>query len=264
MYKWQQVKALRQQGVSIKKIARQLKLSKNTVRKHLRNNEPPEFKARQYNRLLEQYEGKIKRIPHVEPAILYQREIRRVSNDGYISWDGALYPVAMKYCLHQVRVEAEFGKTIKVYEMGGCLIAEHKARLFNKDIRPVHPEHEDMNTAYAEKKQAHRALSVRKFIETFKQTGQAYAEGLRASVTANLYWHIEEIMKYTEVYSISDVTAVLAECMEIGAYHKNSVKRLLEYREPQREPLKILNETYIPATVNIRRPLSDYKVEVTL
>ncbi len=33
MYKWQQVKALKAQGVSIKKIARKLKLSKNTVGK---------------------------------------------------------------------------------------------------------------------------------------------------------------------------------------------------------------------------------------
>ncbi|RMD58051.1 MAG: HTH domain-containing protein [Nitrospirae bacterium] len=36
MHKWYQVKILREQGVSIKKIARQLKLSKNTVRKYLR------------------------------------------------------------------------------------------------------------------------------------------------------------------------------------------------------------------------------------
>lgn len=36
--RWQQVKALKAQGVSIKKIARKLKLSKNTVRKYLSMN----------------------------------------------------------------------------------------------------------------------------------------------------------------------------------------------------------------------------------
>jgi len=204
----------------------------------------------------------LKRIPLVEPAMLYERVVRSVSNDGYISWDSALYPVAMKYSLQQVRVEAEFGKIIKVYEIGGSLIAEHKVRLFDKGIRPVHPEHEEINKAYIEKKEAHRALSVRKFIEAFGQTGQIYVEGLRTSVTANMYWHIEEIMKYTEVYSIADVTAVLVECIEIGAYHKNSVRRLLQSKVPCRIPMEIFNETYIPASVNIRRPLSDYKVEV--
>ena len=37
MYKWQQVKALRAKEESIKGIARQLNLSKNTVRKYLRS-----------------------------------------------------------------------------------------------------------------------------------------------------------------------------------------------------------------------------------
>lgn len=204
----------------------------------------------------------LKGIPLIEPAMLHNKPVRTVSNDGYISWDGALYPVAMGYCLQPVRVEAEFGKTIKVYDMGGSLLVEHKARLFNKGIRPVHPEHEDRNNAYMKKKESHRAESIKKFIETFQETGQTYTEGLRTSVTANIYWHIEEIMKYTMLYSISDVSSVLAECIEIGAYHKNSVRRLLECRAPKNHSLEILNELYIVPPVDIRRPLSAYKVEV--
>lgn len=203
---------------------------------------------------------KLNRIPSIEPAILYNRPVRTVSNDGYISWDGALYPVAMRQCLQRVRVEAEFGKIIKVYDKCGELIAEHNAMLFDKGIRPVHPEHEDINNAYIRKKEVYRAAAVRKFIETFEQTGQAYVEGLKTAVTFNMYWHVEEIIKYTSVYSIADVSAVLAECIEIGAYHKNSVRRLLECRKPQKQPLDILNETYIPSSVDIRRPLSDYRV----
>lgn len=206
----------------------------------------------------------LRALPWVEPAMLYHKEVRTVSNDGYISWNGALYPVAMSYCLQTVRVEAEFGKTLKVYDKGGSLLAEHKARLFEKGIRPVHPEHEARNEVFMKKKESHRAESVKKFIKTFEQAGQAYVEGLRSSVTANMYWHIEEIMKYTELYSIADVSSVLAECLEIGAYHKNSVRRLLECRAPQNRPLEILNTLYISAPVDIRRPLSDYKVEVPL
>lgn len=205
--------------------------------------------------------GVLKPMPMVEPALLYTKQVRAVSNDGYISWDGALYPVAMRYSLQTVRVEAEFGKTIKVYEMGGSLIVQHNARLFNKEIRPLHPEHEGINEAYIKKKESHRALSVKKFIETFGGNGQAYTEGLRTSVTANLYWHIEEIMKYTVLYNISDVGAVLAECIEIGAYHKNSVRRLLQSREPKNYPIEMLNSPHIVPLVDIRRPLCDYKVE---
>lgn len=94
----------------------------------------------------------LKRIPHIEPSALYDKPLRKVSNEGYISWDGALYPVAMKHCLKDVRVEAEFSKKIKVYDLAGQLIQEHPARLFDKGIRPVHPEHEEMNHAYRQKR----------------------------------------------------------------------------------------------------------------
>ena|GEM_PF-1833843 len=49
MYKWQQLKVLRAKGESIKEIARQPNLSKNTVRKYLRSSGPPEFKGCDYD-----------------------------------------------------------------------------------------------------------------------------------------------------------------------------------------------------------------------
>jgi transposase len=206
----------------------------------------------------------LKRIPLVEPAILYDKPIRKVSHDGYISWDGALYPMAMPHCLQNVRVEAEFGKKLKVYDMSGELIAEHNIRLFDKKVRPVHPEHEEINGSYMQKKETYRAETVKKFIETFQQTGSLYVKGLRTAVTANMYWHIDEIMKYTLVYNTEDVAAALSECIEIGAYHKNSVMRLLQCREPNKQSFNILNQPCIVSPVGIRRPLADYKVEATI
>ncbi|MEW6552630.1 MAG: IS21 family transposase, partial [Campylobacterota bacterium] len=161
----------------------------------------------------------LRKIPHIEPAILYDKPVRKVSNDGYVSWDGALYPVRMQYCLKDVRVESEFGKKIRVYDLAGQLIAEHAVRLFDKWMRPVHPEHDEINEACGKKKEAYRAERVKKFIEIFSQLGSLYVEGLRSAVTVNMYWHIDEIMKYTLVYNTEDVAAVLSECIAIGAYH---------------------------------------------
>jgi transposase len=59
MYRWQQVKILKAKGVGIKKIARLLKISKNTVRKYLRNPNPPQFKAREYVKELDNYQQEI-------------------------------------------------------------------------------------------------------------------------------------------------------------------------------------------------------------
>lgn len=207
----------------------------------------------------------LKEKPHIDPALLYDKPVRKVSNEGYISWGGAFYPIPMHYCFKDVRVESEFGKKISVWDLGGHLIAEHAVRLFDKTLRPAHPQHDAMNDAYRKKKETYRAERVKKFIETFPQAGSLYVEGLKAAVTANLYWHVEEIMKYTVVYSAADVAAVLSECIEIGAYHKNSVMRLLQCRHPHTTPtFDILTAPCRVSPVDIRRPLTDYKVEAAL
>lgn len=206
----------------------------------------------------------LKGISQIDPAILYDKSLRKVSNEGYISWDGALYPVTMKHCLKDVRVESEFGKKIRVYDLGGQLIAEHSVRLSDKWMRPVHPEHDEINDAYGKKKEAYRAGRVKKFIETFPQSGSLYVEGLKSAVTANMYWHIDEIMKYALVYNTEDVAAALLECLEIGAYHKNSVMRLLQCREPNKQPFNILKEPCLVTFVDIKRPLAAYKVEAVI
>ncbi len=59
MYKWQRIKALHAQGVSIRKIAQTLGVSRNTVRKYLRDTNPPQFKAREYKKQLDQYREEI-------------------------------------------------------------------------------------------------------------------------------------------------------------------------------------------------------------
>jgi len=148
--------------------------------------------------------------------------------------------------------------------MSGEVIAEHRVRLFDKRVRPVHPEHDEINESYRKKKETYRTETIKKFIETFPKEGSLYVEGLKSAVTANLYWHIDEIMKYTLIYSVEDVAAVLSECIEIGAYHKNSVKRLLQSREPQKQTFDCLNQPSIVCSIDIRRPLAGYKLEAAL
>lgn len=206
----------------------------------------------------------LRTIPVVDPAMLYDKPLRRISAEGYLSWEGAFYPVPMRYCLHEVRVESEFGKRIKVYALSGELIAEHPVRIGDKGIRPIHPEHEAMNESFRKKREAARSGRVAQFLDTFPHIGARYVEGLRTAVTANLYWHIDEIMNYARVYATEDVAAALSACIEIGAYHKNSVMRLLERAEPNRTPPVILNHPCSVPPVDIRRPLAEYGVEVVL
>jgi transposase len=65
MYVWHKIKVLKANGASIKKIAKELKLSRNTVRKYLRSPDPPEFKKREYSVI---FQNKLTAILQNKPA----------------------------------------------------------------------------------------------------------------------------------------------------------------------------------------------------
>ncbi len=205
----------------------------------------------------------LREIPIVEPTLLYERQIRKVSNDGYISYNGGFYPVPMRLCLKSVMVESVFGRLLRVYDEKGMMAIEHQVNLFESGLRGEHPEHEEINKRFRQKKESQRSEIVRKFIETFKDNGKVYIEGLKERVSANLYWHLTEIMQYTDIYGVSEVSDVLTECLKIGSYHKNSVQRLLSFRKIQKPIVWPILTSRVFEGVDITRGLSAYRVEVS-
>ncbi|MBI5193032.1 MAG: transposase family protein, partial [Nitrospirae bacterium] len=170
----------------------------------------------------------LREIPVVEPQILHKRETRKVTNDGYVSFDGSFYPVPMKRCLSELWVESFLGRIIKIYEPSGELISSFWINPFDKGIRPVHPEHKIINEVYAAKKREIKNALVTRFITLFGSVGEGYIAGLREATGANTYWHLSQILACCEVYTTEVISEVLKECIKVGAYHKNSVLRLLK------------------------------------
>jgi transposase len=202
-------------------------------------------------------------IPAVDPTFIYSREVRKVSNDGYIHWEGHLYAVPMDFCLHDVWVEEVFGSVLLIYDVSGKVIAEHSVRLFDKGIRPEHPGHAAINDACLMKKESYRAGLIRTFVERFPAQGDTYVAGLRKNTTVNMSWHLEEILGFCHFYRNDEISAVLDECIRLGAYHKNTVKRLLGERDFQ-IPLSALEGLPMcRAALDITRSLSAYHVEVS-
>jgi transposase len=167
----------------------------------------------------------LKPLPMIDPALLYSRELRDVTNDGYVPWGGSQYPVPMDLALRSVLVEGVFGRMIRVYDEKGNIAITHELSL-SPGRRPLHPEHEEMNRVYQEKKEAKKSNIIKAFTETFPDHGD-YMEALRKAQGANLYAHLREIVSYTDIYPVEEVSRILHECMTMGAFHKNTVKRLL-------------------------------------
>jgi len=173
----------------------------------------------------ERERSSLRPLPMIDPALLYPREIRDVSNDGYVPWGGSQYPVPMDLALRSVLVEPVFGRMIHVYGEKGNVAITHEISLSPR-YRPVHPEHEEMNRAFQERKEAKKSAIVKAFNDTFPEH-DGYLDSLRKNQGANLYAHLKEIVSYTDVYPVEEVSKILKECMAMGAFHKNTVKRLL-------------------------------------
>lgn len=206
----------------------------------------------------EREKGQLKPLPAVEPTVLYDREIRRVSNDGYISYRGGFYPVPMRLCLQEVWVECVFGRRLLVYDPKGMLVSEQEIRLFDSGKRPEHPEHETINQAFQKKREQTRSVLVQRFIALFGETGQRYVAGFREGIGANLYWHLSEILTCCELYDPQEVKRVLEVCQEMGSYHKNSVLRLLDPSRLKPPILEAASAYERWPRQEITRPLSVY------
>jgi hypothetical protein len=201
-------------------------------------------------------------IPTVDPALIYSREVRKVSNDGYISWGGHLYAVPMAFCFRDVLAEEILGSVLLIYDTSGKIIAEHPICLFDKKIRPEHPEHAPVNEACLQKKESYRAGLIKTFLERFPDQGEVYVAGLRKNTTVNMSWHLEEILGFCRFYKGHEIAAVLDECIRLGAYHKNTVKRLLGERDFQIPLPAVEGLPICGSSAELARPLSVYRVEV--
>jgi len=202
----------------------------------------------------------LKPIPLVDPAVLYAREVRRVSNDGYVRWAGGYYPVPMDLCLREVWVEDVLGKVVRIYDGSGRLISEQPVHLFEDGRRPEHPEHGIMNERYQDRRRVFRSSLVGRFIELFGRVGEQFILALREREGCNLYWHLSEILACGDLYEWEEVRGVLESCIQIGSYHKNSVLRLLDARRLKHPPLGVSLPSFGSSAESLTRPLSAYAV----
>lgn len=178
----------------------------------------------------------LRRVSPVEPTILYDRERRRVSHEGYLRYRGGYYPVPMRLCLQEVWVESAFGRRLRIYDRAGKIVSEQRIHLFEDGKRPVHPEHEAINQGYQDKRRANRSALVGRFHDLFGETGQRFILGLRDREQGNLYWHVSEILACCDLYDLEEIRMGLETCVQIGAYHKNSLLRLLDHRKLKNPP----------------------------
>lgn len=85
---WVDIKGLKRQGRSIRRIAKELGLSRNTVRRYLREEDPPRYERRPRPSVLEPYReylrARVEKLPEL-PATVLLREIQAMGYGGAIT-----------------------------------------------------------------------------------------------------------------------------------------------------------------------------------
>lgn len=85
---WVDIKTLHRQGYSIRGIARELGISRKTVRRHLRSEEPPRYRRKKRTSILEPYQdylrSRLAALPEL-PATVLLREIQAQGYQGKIT-----------------------------------------------------------------------------------------------------------------------------------------------------------------------------------
>jgi len=191
-------------------------------------------------------------LPEVDYALIYPRQIRQVTSDGYISYNGVMYPVPMRLALKKVPVENVLGRYIYIYDEKGL---PHKQSIrTEKGITIPHPEHEMINKAYMDKKEANKSVLVDTFKRLFPEH-IPYLEGLRKTHGPNLYFHLKEIISLTHIYSVCEISRVIGQCSAMGAYHKNTIRRLIN-TSLVKEPAATCDIPHLPS---MTRDLSVYR-----
>ncbi|MEW8992954.1 helix-turn-helix domain-containing protein [Clostridium sp.] len=86
---WITVRRMHERGIPIRQIARELKISRNTVRRLVRCDEEPHYKSRSYDTKIDQYQEQIN-IWYLSPEFNFigtriHRELKKLGYKGSIS-----------------------------------------------------------------------------------------------------------------------------------------------------------------------------------
>lgn len=164
---------------------------------------------------------------------IFLKEFRKVTRDGYVSFNSNFYPVPMKFCHKTVLIENVMGKTLKIYRENMEIIESYPIKIGIKNYRPEHPEHVIIRNEMKEKVRRVKSDTLKSVIELFGSDGETYIKGVEEKKGPNSYYHISTLLDYVEVYGQEIVKQALKSCLEIKLYDKDAIKILLRNKVPE-------------------------------
>jgi len=229
---WTTIRYLKAQGMGTRAIAKQLGISRNTVRRALRNEQPPRYtRAPRTNPQLEPFEDAIREMlfkkrfigiekerPELTPLpagrfVRSQEQFRKVSWDCLISFAGSRYSVPHQYAGKQVWVRTSQGERLEVYDQQGRLIARHQLSR-QKGVTVLVRAHYKGLRREAPKT---RVLLERAFLARFPDHGW-FLEKLAAQQKMNPVSHLRPILEMADNYPKEAMCKAFSLALEYNTF----------------------------------------------
>ncbi|MFH2031708.1 MAG: IS21 family transposase [Bacteroidota bacterium] len=182
-----------------------------------------------------------------------KEEVRKVSSDCLISYNGSRYSVPYLFASKQVWIRISKGHLLQVYSQANKKIAEHPVSL-KKGIVIIKEEHYRGNRNQTPNFERLRA----EFIEQFPST-DIFLEKLKAQKRINPNYHLCRILEISKMYKKEDFYEAINCCIKYNVFSANFISGYLEKNHKHifkiKEPI-IRIATSEPVT----RDLSEYRV----
>jgi transposase len=189
---------------------------------------------------------------HVSPF----EEVRPVTDDCLISYDGSRYSVPHHFAGHEVWLRISQGCTLQIYSSNNALIATHMLSLIKGSIVMKDSHYKNHSIERGSWKRL-----IITFLGLFPQEN-TFLDKLKDQKRINSRYHLTQILELDSYYSHEQMVAAIAACHTYGNFTHLFFKNYLEnhYRGAPGLPLPMIPSGIIrhSTDVCITRPLVEY------
>jgi len=182
------------------------------------------------------------------------RELRKVSWDCLLSFNGSRYSCPHQFAGKRVWVRQSHGSILEIMDLAGTVIARHS--LSDKKGSTIIKEKHYQGIKSSTPKTAPRIREI--FMETFRE-GDSFYRGLVGKTLSNAPYHAKRILEQRRIYQDEYVEKALKKAIQFGAFSHQAVEGILKEYPLKEESFKVENQNYAYLST-IRRSLSEYNL----
>jgi len=185
-----------------------------------------------------------------------KEEIRKVSSDCLISFNGSRYSVPWPFATKHVWIKISQGYYLEVYSQTNKCVARHKLSL-KKGAIIIEQNHYRGNNS----RSGNFERLKKQFLESFPEHGM-FIEKLRAQKRINAKYQLNRIWELSKLYTKDDFIKAINASLRYNVFNSSFISGYLEKNFKQHFELKNteLSEAY--KNHNIKRNLKEYQLRL--